>query len=122
VLVALAPACGAATDGTSDDDGAEGEGEGEAACVVAAAGAWDVDGPCMGMPMSNTTTVDGCTLTFGDWNMAMSVPAGATIVDDAVTFTGADWTDCTGTIAADGRTIAGECSDGCTMTWTATGG
>jgi hypothetical protein len=73
------------------------------------------------MPMTGTVTVDGCALTFGSWNMQMSVPAGATMAGDDVTFTGTGWTDCTGTISSDGRTIDAGCSDGCTMTWTASG-
>lgn len=105
-------------DGGMDMGGeGEGEGEGEGDCTEAMAGRWTGDGTCFGMEHSADVAVDGCTLTFSNWNMAMSVPDGATISGDDVTFTGADWDDCTGTIAADGMSITGGCSDGCTLTF-----
>lgn len=98
------------------DMGGEGEGEGEADCTEAMAGRWMATGTCYGAEHQADVAVDGCTLTFSNWNMAMSVPDGATVSGDDVTFTGTDWDDCTGTLAEDGMSISGSCSDGCTLT------
>ena len=105
-------ACGPATSG---------EGEGEGDCTEMMPGPWSAGGSAFGMDMNTTTTVSGCTATFSDWDMAMSVPEGATISGSDVTFTGAGWDDCTGTLSDDGMEITGECSDGSVLEMAMTG-
>lgn len=118
VLLALlfVVACGPAPSGPG-----EGEGEGEGNCTEMMPGPWSAGGSAFGMDMTTTTAVDGCTATFSDWNMAMSVPEGATISGSDVTFTGAGWDDCTGTLSDDGMEITGECSDGSALEMAMTG-
>jgi hypothetical protein len=84
-------------------------------CVAPRAGRWTGNGSCFGMEMTSTADVTGCAVTFRDWNMLMSVPDGATLAGNTVTFVGDDWSDCTGTINDDGTAIAGGCSDGCDL-------
>jgi hypothetical protein len=64
------------------------------------------------MEMTTTTAFSACRATFSDWDMAMSVPEGATISGSDVALTGPDWDACTGTISDDGMAITGECPDG----------
>lgn len=109
--------------GAMADTGSEGSGSGadtsdtqadttvEPACTALAAGNWNVNGSCIGMMMSGEMTVDatGCSFTLGGWNMAMDVPAGGTVAGDTVTFTGRNWTGCTGTVAATGMRVDASC-------------
>lgn len=112
--------------GATVDTGADGSGSGldttadvadttvEPACTALAAGSWNVNGSCIGMLMSGEMTLDasGCSFTLGSWNMAMDVPAGGTVAGDAVTFTGRNWTGCTGTVAATGMRVDASCPAG----------
>ena len=95
--------------GTTDTDTNE-----PAGCTAPSEGVWTMSGSCFGMDMVGTLTLeaDGCSFTFSDWDMAMSVPEGGTVSGNAVTFTGAGWNDCTGT--TDGTSMSGGCGDGCT--------
>jgi hypothetical protein len=97
---------------------AEGEGEGQA-CTAMTPGTWAAGGTAFGMDMTTTTAFADCTATFTQWSMAMSTPAGATVAGTDVAFTGDGWPDCTGTLSDDGRSIAGECSDGTVLTMSA---
>lgn len=81
-------------------------------CTEVVAGPWNASGAAFGMEMTNTTSFSDCKATFADWDMAMSVPEGATISGADVALTGPDWDDCTGTITDDGMTITGQCGDG----------
>src|SRR5687767_7407592 len=78
--------------GDDDDDTA-------AACTPLEAGGWSMDGSCFGMLMTATLTVeaDGCSFTFSNWNMAMSVPVGGSVSGTDVTLDWADKGGCTGT-------------------------
>lgn len=80
-------------------------------CTSIAAGAWNVNGTCIGMLMTGDLTVDasGCGFTLGGWNMNMDVPAGGTIDGETVSFTGRNWLTCTGTVAANGRRVDASC-------------
>lgn len=97
-----------------------------AACLSIAVGEWSAAGACVGMRMTAELEMDDgdCSFTLGEWNMAMSVPTGGTIVGDAVTFEGANWSACTGNLSSDGLSISASCpADGgapsCTFTMTA---
>ena len=81
-------------------------------CTEMLAGPWGANGDAFGMEMTTTATISDCRATFSDWDMAMSVPEGATISGSDVALTGPDWDDCTGTLAGDGMSITGECGDG----------
>jgi hypothetical protein len=119
-VVACTASPGPAQEGEGEGAaGGEGEGEGAAACTAMVPGAWNATGPAFGMDMTTTTAFASCAATFTNWNMAMSTPTGATVAGTAVTFTGQGWTDCTGTLSADGKTINGQCSDGSALTMTA---
>lgn len=85
-------------------------------CNEMVPGPWGASGSAFGMEMTTTTAVSGCEATFSNWDMAMSVPEGATISGADITFTGAGWDDCTGTLSDDGMSITGECSDGSALT------
>lgn len=80
-------------------------------CTEIAEGRWVATGECVGMRMTADLSVadDGCSFTLDDWNMAMSVPEGGTVTDDQVAFDGDDWSGCTGTLSADGRSIEASC-------------
>lgn len=82
-------------------------------CLALTAGRWDLDGPAFGMAMDADLAmdVDGCSFTFANWNMSMSVPDGGTVSGSNVTFTGSSyWTTCTGT-ATSKADASGTCSD-----------
>ena len=109
--------------GSGGDAGTDGSGSGqdttadvadttvEPACTALAAGSWNVNGSCIGMLMTGDLTLDasGCSFTLGGWNMAMDVPAGGTVEGDTVTFTGRNWSGCTGTVASTGMRVDARC-------------
>jgi hypothetical protein len=84
-----------------------------AACVALTEGRWTGDGGCFGMTMSADLTLDadGCTFTFANWNMSMSVPEGGAVSGDSFAFTGFGWDDCAGTATA--TSMTGTCGGGC---------
>ena len=114
--------CGdAKTDtGTTTESDADADADSDAdtdtsACTELTEGGWTADGSCVGMMMTATLTVaksDSCSFTLDEWDMAMDVPTGGTIVGTDVTLTGGgNWDTCTGT--TDGVSISGTCGDGC---------
>jgi len=111
LVVTLASSFGTAI-GCAGGDG-DGDGDGDGACVSGESGRWagGDSTDCFGMPMDGDATFDGCTLTFSNWNMEMSVPTGATIDGAAMQFTGEDWSACTGTLADDGKSFTATCPD-----------
>jgi hypothetical protein len=106
---------GGGTDGDADTD-TDTDTDTETGCTPLTEGPWTADGSCFGMVMSATLTVgtDGCSFTFSDWDMAMSVPEGGTVAGSDIALTGANWDDCTGT--TDGTSMQGTCGDGCAFT------
>ena len=105
-------ACG--TSGSPTDDTDVADTDVAVTCTTLPEGVWVMTGNCFGMTMSGTLTLDntGCAFTFSDWNMSMDVPKGGKVAGDEVTFTGAGWEDCTGTVADD--VVTGGCDNGCT--------
>lgn len=83
-------------------------------CTAPSEGGWSMNGSCFGMLMTGTLTVesDGCSFTFSDWDMPMSVPDGGTVDGDDVTLDWPGLDGCTGT--TDGTSMEGSCGDGCT--------
>lgn len=104
-------ACGTPTSSTDDTDVADTDAT--VTCSTLTEGGWTMTGTCFGMTMSATLTLDGtgCAFTFSDWNMNMDVPKGGKVNGDIVTFTGAGWKDCSGTLAGD--VVTGGCTNGC---------
>ena len=97
--------------GTADTGEGSADTTVEPACTALTAGSWNVNGSCIGMLMTGEMTLDasGCSFTLGGWNMAMDIPAGGTVEGDTVTFTGRNWTGCTGTVASTGMRVDATC-------------
>lgn len=104
-------ACG--TSGPADDDTDAANTDAAVTCSALPDGVWVLNGTCFGMTMTGTLTLDdtGCAFAFSDWNMNMDVPKGGKVDGDTVTFAGAGWKECSGTL--DGGTVTGGCPNGC---------
>jgi hypothetical protein len=108
----LVVGCGTPTP-DPDDDTDLAETDVAAACVALREGEWEGSGSCFGMSMSADLVLDaeGCSFTFENWNMTMSVPDGGVVDGDTFTLTGTGWGTCEGT--ATPRSMEGQCEDGC---------
>jgi hypothetical protein len=85
----------------------------DASCTVLTSGHWSMDGTAFGMAMDADldTKEKGCSFTFSNWNMSMSVPEGGTVSGSTVALTGDSyWATCTGTAASETE-ASGACSD-----------
>ncbi|NRA35130.1 MAG: hypothetical protein HRU17_17515 [Polyangiaceae bacterium] len=105
------PACGSVVPGawknTLETTTPADSGSGEGGPAELEGGSMMATPECFSMVMRGPISVDGCTITLGEWDMDM-MPEGASISGNSVSFTG-DFEGCSGTLNAAGTSIDAHC-------------